>query len=41
MTYLEERVHIADFNRLWADAITLPDGTFSDRQESELAEQAF
>lgn len=25
MTYLEERVKIADFNRLWEEAITLPD----------------
>ena len=39
MTYLEERVKIADFNRLWEEAITLPDGSYSRRQTDDEAER--
>ena len=41
MTYLEERVKIADFNRLWEEAITLPDGSYSRRQTDDEAEREF
>lgn len=38
MTYLEERVKIADFNRLWEEAITLPDGSYSRRRTASILE---
>lgn len=41
MTYLEERVKIADFNRLWEEVITLPDGSYSRRQTDDEAEREF
>lgn len=41
MTYLEERVKTADHNELWSRAITLPDGSYSQRQSDDEAERNF
>ena len=41
MTYLEQRVSLADYNRLWTEAITQPDGTYSARQTDDETEREF